>query len=186
MTYRLEDFPLQFDNAKSLATQEKLGNILGPIFLAVVIGMCLLLSGTVVFGHTKGAPVWGIVLGALLPWVLFGGLLALAFSNKTTDTSGLIPAEKSTLVLDDQGVHVRIGQHKRDYDWAGIASAHVIDAHPKGESKVHIRAIHIKMKGQLSSDYFSDLIDSSFGIGVDQLQDLIQQGMQRWGTPIPS
>lgn len=186
MTYRLEDFPLRFDNAKSLAVHEKIGNTVGVILLTLTVGMCLFLSALVVFGHEKGAPTWGVVLGAILPWVLAGGIFGPAFFNKTTDTSGLIPTEKSTLVLDDQGVHVTIGQHVRDYPWARIASANVMDTNPRGESKVHLRAVHIRLMGQFDVDPYADWIDGSFDINVDELHALIQQGMKRWGSPIPA
>jgi hypothetical protein len=89
------------------------------------------------------------------------------------------------LVLDDEGVHVTIGKHHMNYPWADISSAHVQQTTVKG-TEAWRRAVHIKLKGRLTADYYDDWIDGSFGIDVDELQGLIQQGMQRWGNPIPA
>lgn len=188
MTYRIEDFPISLNNAERLAVQTKQGNILGPAALAIVISACLFLDGLIVFFHTKTTPILEIAISVPMPWIIFGGIFGVVFANayQSPDVSGLDPLDKSTLLLDEIGVHVTIGEHEKNYPWASISSAHIIDAHPKGNSDAHVRAIHIVMMGQFETDKYSNLIDKSFGISVDDLHDLIQQGMVRWGNRVPS
>jgi hypothetical protein len=183
MTYDISQAPLEFDNAtqyESRATKVKA--------VLVLFGACLAFTAVMVVGRDPQAPLWEALAFSSIPYFVVGGGIFYMFVRDPPYGGAIGTTARSTLRIDSDGVHLRFGDRAREHPWADIRWVRIIKVRLP-VAGVRVRVVQIGHRGQPLSNDVSNLIDSSFGLTVDELCALIQQGIEKWGghgaTPSP-
>ena len=86
------------------------------------------------------------------------------------------------MVIDERGLHISLEGREREYLWEDIQTVRTNTLAQKHNIHAIERVVQIRRKGQIIRDQYDDVIDGQFGIPVEELQNLIESGIRKWGS----
>ena len=183
MLYSLTDTPLHFNNARSLRRR--------AVTFCLIIAIFAILAISKNYSYLQGGGVERdaaerVIISIAWPWLILPTILLIGVILQSLSPSPEIPGisstERSMMTIDGQGIFISRGRRNWSYYWRDISSSKIINVRIPGQ-RFGVVAVQIRVKGRPVVSDYEDLIDGTFGIALTDLNELIRQGIQRWGQP---
>jgi hypothetical protein len=170
MYYNVDRIPIKLTNEKRAVSARSTLLIMNSILLLLMMAIGSLAA--FVWHEDTRLPV------ALMTLLTIVGIFNLL--QKST-------AHISSIVIDERGLHVVKNDLVREYLWTDISGAKITSdrfVDDLGKTRC-VDYIEIRRKGELVHDPKVFCPREDFGIGPNDLESIIHDGMKRWGSLSP-